>query len=486
MSVLGSGVAPQAELKLMDLFGPVVAYAEETQEKYTVMVDIIPVVYGGLQPYWSEERNDLMIPIKETLEAHGFTVEESENKMVATFEGLDGSWKVVTATAEDMTMTTNDGVMGMMTVTRPAPTLSLDYIDGQFAATKSLLRQCINAWRPGQSEDVFLLTGNECIIETNRYYNIGNTNKAARTYVTGTGNAPTEAFKVIVPSSYESTAEWPTFLNDPQLRIALNAVSDGTTVEYDNFNQWQWTQLNMEQRLEAERLNNTLAPSEMTPEQLAMRNAYQYRNSRERLIDKKRIPQIALKPEGVYAAVHQPYGEAQAVITEWITQEQAYQKIMAMQGKFPTGLKWDEAEGGCSAFACYLQRAAFGRSWNGDTNTTATYGPIGSIADMVHHQDLSKIKVGDIISYSWGRGEGGGGADRSTATDGTHVVIVTEVYPDRIVAAEGNDAGKVNWRHEMTFDQLKGNSIPANLTSLINIYSIGTVYSDSYSPETLW
>ena len=108
-----------------------------------------------------------------------------------------------------------------------------------------------------------------------------------------------------------------------------------------------------------------------------------------------------------------------------------YQRIIAMESKYPTGTKtqWNEtgeyhskgmgitALGGCTAFAYFLSDTAFGNYWG---------------YRKIEHFKLENVRPGDILRIN----------------QDTHTVIVLEVRKESIVVAEGSNSGIVCWNRE--------------------------------------
>ena len=122
------------------------------------------------------------------------------------------------------------------------------------------------------------------------------------------------------------------------------------------------------------------------------------------------------------------------------TEEEVYERLMAMQELYPEGSHWDSSsyyidrngwkEGGCFGFAIMLQEAAF----PDNTMLVRKNAPI-SIGD---------VHAGDILSYGITGGSGG------------HSVIVVEVHDDYVVVAEGNVGNGVSWDRTMSAAEVSG------------------------------
>ena len=122
------------------------------------------------------------------------------------------------------------------------------------------------------------------------------------------------------------------------------------------------------------------------------------------------------------------------------TEEEVYERLMAMQELYPEGSHWDSSsyyidrngwkEGGCFGFAIMLQEAAF----PDNTMLVRKNAPI-SIRD---------VHAGDILSYG------------ITGNSGGHSVIVVEVREDCVVVAEGNVGNGVSWDRTMSAAEVSG------------------------------
>lgn len=139
--------------------------------------------------------------------------------------------------------------------------------------------------------------------------------------------------------------------------------------------------------------------------------------------------------EAAPAMTDTPRAAAAAVPTE----QEAYERMIALQAVYPDGTKWDSssyyidrnglAEYGCFGFAIMLQEAAF----VGLTQNKVKRAPI----------TIEDLHVGDLLSYGIGNGRGG------------HSVVVLEVHSDYIVLAEGNWSDSVRWGRTMTADEVR-------------------------------
>lgn len=115
------------------------------------------------------------------------------------------------------------------------------------------------------------------------------------------------------------------------------------------------------------------------------------------------------------------------------TPEEVYEKLIAMEEKYPEGTPWtnDNYYGwkggiysggyGCAGFAFMLSDAAF-----------------GDLAARKHTQ-FSQIRVGDVVRVDYDM----------------HSVIVLEVKDDSVVVAEGNYNGCVHWGREISFSVIE-------------------------------
>lgn len=114
------------------------------------------------------------------------------------------------------------------------------------------------------------------------------------------------------------------------------------------------------------------------------------------------------------------------------TASSIYDKIMAQKADYPEGMAWTNDNFyawkggiysggfGCAAFAFAVSDAAFGD------------------AQAVIHKDYNNIKTGDILRVN----------------HDTHSVIVLEVKPDFVIAAEGNYNGAIHWGREIPKPEL--------------------------------
>lgn len=140
---------------------------------------------------------------------------------------------------------------------------------------------------------------------------------------------------------------------------------------------------------------------------------------------------------------------------EAVTQQQAYERIIAMKQQYPTGTPWDNSDSyycsslnilgyGCAGFSFILSDAAFG-------NNPGTY-----------YYDLSQVRVGDILRIY----------------NDTHSVVVLEVGESSLTIAEGNvslgSGGVVYW----------GRTISKNASSIGFVYGV-TRYTTPYVEPVL-
>ncbi len=107
------------------------------------------------------------------------------------------------------------------------------------------------------------------------------------------------------------------------------------------------------------------------------------------------------------------------------SEAEAYSRMIALQGQYPEGMPWTNANEytskssgyityvglGCVAFAYILSDAAFGD------------------LPFSQHNDQNRIRVGDILRVN----------------NNTHSVIVLEVRPTELVIAEGNYNSSIHW-----------------------------------------
>lgn len=116
-----------------------------------------------------------------------------------------------------------------------------------------------------------------------------------------------------------------------------------------------------------------------------------------------------------------------------VTEEQAYDAMIALKKKYPQGMPWTNEDFyhwkggiydlgfGCAAFAFRLSDAAFG-------NLKART-----------HTDFSRVKVGDILRIN----------------GDSHSVIVLEVDRLGVTVAEGNYNSSINWGRFISFETLR-------------------------------
>ncbi len=124
-------------------------------------------------------------------------------------------------------------------------------------------------------------------------------------------------------------------------------------------------------------------------------------------------------------------------IAEMLTsadQQKAHDRIMAMQSKYPEGMRWTNENFyawkggiysggyGCAGFAFLLSDAAFD----------------DAPARKIDNVNFSSVRVGDILRVN----------------NNTHSVIITEVADDHVVLAEGNYNSSIHWGRTMTEAQV--------------------------------
>ncbi len=115
---------------------------------------------------------------------------------------------------------------------------------------------------------------------------------------------------------------------------------------------------------------------------------------------------------------------------EGVTEDMAYQRLLALRESYPEGMSWTMANGyylyrgtgcnygaECAGYAYIINDAIFGT--NPNARVITTYNP-------------SNFHVGDIVRYITGYGSG-------------HSVVVMQVTEDGIIVTEGNFAGTVHW-----------------------------------------
>lgn len=119
---------------------------------------------------------------------------------------------------------------------------------------------------------------------------------------------------------------------------------------------------------------------------------------------------------------------------EDLTDESVYQAMMAKKADFPEGMHWTNDDFyawnggvfsggyGCAGFAFLLSDAAFG------------YLPARQTA-----VDYEALRVGDVLRVN----------------GNTHSVIVTEIYDNYVVLAEGNYNSSIHWGRTMTRSQVE-------------------------------
>lgn len=117
------------------------------------------------------------------------------------------------------------------------------------------------------------------------------------------------------------------------------------------------------------------------------------------------------------------------------TEQQVYEKIIALMESYPEGMTWTNANYygwkggiysggyGCAGFAFLCSDKAFG----------------DLPARMIEDFSMKDIHVGDILRTDYN----------------THSVIVLEVKADSVIVAEGNFNSAIHWGREITTDELK-------------------------------
>lgn len=129
-----------------------------------------------------------------------------------------------------------------------------------------------------------------------------------------------------------------------------------------------------------------------------------------------------------------PYEPEEAAAENAVSEEERVRNAMyALKETYPGGTKWNNDNYyawkggiysggyGCAGFAFMLSDAAFGT------------------ARARKYYDASAVRVGDIVRM-----------------DGdSHSVIVLEVYPDKVIVAEGNFNNSVRWGRPISRSQLE-------------------------------
>ncbi|MCC8079201.1 MAG: S-layer homology domain-containing protein [Oscillospiraceae bacterium] len=125
---------------------------------------------------------------------------------------------------------------------------------------------------------------------------------------------------------------------------------------------------------------------------------------------------------------------APMALAEGVSEQEAYDKIMAMQEQYPTGTPWTNENvyywqggiysggGGCAGFAFLLSDAAFG----------------DARARIINDYAYEDLKVGDILRIN----------------NDTHSVVILSVYDDYVVIAEGNFNSCIYWGRTLTKDKV--------------------------------
>ena len=115
----------------------------------------------------------------------------------------------------------------------------------------------------------------------------------------------------------------------------------------------------------------------------------------------------------------------------YVTEQEAYERIVALKAQYPEGMRWtnddmyySEAVGeygfGCHGFALILSDAAFG----------------GNPATRYH--DVLQVRVGDMLRVNYD----------------SHTVVALEVRDGGVVVAEGNYNYSIHWGRYISFAEL--------------------------------
>ena len=156
------------------------------------------------------------------------------------------------------------------------------------------------------------------------------------------------------------------------------------------------------------------------------------------------------------------------------TEEKAYQAIIAVKSQYPDGLRYDEIlshmtkgefRGSCwysagwsAGFGLLLSDAAFGELPYRDVPEFA-YGDL-RVGDLLELKDRTPVVIISQTGYK-------------SVYDNPHYLVILEILPDRIVAADGDDGGFINWNRAIPKDQVT----PENYL-LITRYPQGTPAHD--------
>lgn len=123
-----------------------------------------------------------------------------------------------------------------------------------------------------------------------------------------------------------------------------------------------------------------------------------------------------------------------------ISEEEARDKILAMESSYPEGMKWNNSNKyvtgnmtgyGCAGFAFLVQDTVFGKG--GKTTKYTDFDP-------------NNIHIGDHFRVYNGMG-------------GEHSVIILDVFDDGVELVEGNYNSSIHWGREMSFDELESDFI---------------------------
>ena len=163
------------------------------------------------------------------------------------------------------------------------------------------------------------------------------------------------------------------------------------------------------------------------------------------------IPEGPAQPEQPEDTTEEPVTppeepEQPTETVEGPTEEEVYNKIIALKEQYPDGTPWGSdkvyktpyvistgevryiSSYGCTAFTEMCQDVAF-----------------GDYKKVSYHNSFDAIRVGDKVGYDNDDGSG-------------HAVIVLEKRSDSILIAEGNSGGKVHWDVELTREFLEENN----------------------------
>ena len=141
--------------------------------------------------------------------------------------------------------------------------------------------------------------------------------------------------------------------------------------------------------------------------------------------------------------------------SDGITEEAAYQRLMALKPMYPEGMRWDSNTPGynyqgfeaeffvyeCVAYACTINDQIFGNTHN---------------ARYIYNRDHSYFHVGDIVRL-----------------DG-HSVVILETNDKGIVCTEGNLFSKVHWGRLIEWE-----TVDMALSYIITRYEIDAPIDDS-------